>query len=189
MSEGYPARYWWVVLVLVPLVGALIAVLPSFFGGGDDPTPANSITITGSDVGGDVQIVENQVLIEQLVESGLGDEQVEELKTLIIQAQALQASAMYEAAAERMNRIVAAAPSAAAYNNLGVLRLREGRDAEALAAFEAGLALDPGFEPLQLNAARVHLRQGNAAEAVGPDASLSEETPPRPSELPDRIQE
>ena len=168
MSKDYPARYWWVVLVVVPLGAALIAVIPSLFKGSDDESPvsSNSIAISGSRVDGDIQIVDKQVLLQQLVETGLAEAQVAELKSLITQSQALLESKMYEAAADRLEQLAAAAPTAAAFNNLGALRIEQGDPVAARAALDAGLALDPDYEPLLLNSVRLHIQQGNAAEAI-----------------------
>ncbi len=169
MSEGYPAKYWWVVLVAVPLVGGLIAILPDLFGGGgggDEPAPGPTINVVGSEVGGHVQVVENQLLLEQYHNSGLSEQQVAELTRLITESQSLQDAEMYGAAAGKMEQAVSTAPSAAAFNNLGVLRLESGDEAGARAAFEEGLKLQPDYEPLQLNMARLHLRQADAAAAL-----------------------
>ena len=43
MAADYPKKYWWVVLVVVPIVGAIIAVSPDFFDDkGEDPIQAET---------------------------------------------------------------------------------------------------------------------------------------------------
>ncbi len=38
MSAEYPKKYWWVILIIVPLVGSLIAIIPSLFKTSEKPS-------------------------------------------------------------------------------------------------------------------------------------------------------
>ena len=48
-SKNFPKKYWWVVLVALPVVLALIAIVPQLMGGsGEKPSGANAVSITGN---------------------------------------------------------------------------------------------------------------------------------------------
>ncbi|HTV74615.1 MAG TPA: tetratricopeptide repeat protein [Candidatus Acidoferrales bacterium] len=53
-----------------------------------------------------------------------------------------------------------------ALNKRGVAHVCAGRRAEALADFQAALALDPRFAPARVNVGNIHLEEGRLAEAI-----------------------
>ncbi len=84
------------------------------------------------------------------------------------------------AAANAGERAVAAAPElASAHNNLGLVRLDQGREAEAARHFETALGLDPSSVRARHNLARLWIEQGrlHAAEALLHEALRMEATP------------
>jgi Flp pilus assembly protein TadD len=52
--------------------------------------------------------------------------------------------------------VVRLQPSAGAFNNLGVAQAMSGRTAEARASFERALEIDPGYQQVRDNLARVN---------------------------------
>ena len=48
-SKNFPKRYWWVVLVALPVVLALIAIVPQLMGGsGEKPAGGSGVSIVGT---------------------------------------------------------------------------------------------------------------------------------------------
>lgn len=70
-----------------------------------------------------------------------------------------------EAQAE-LEQVVAAAPSAAAWQNLAVAHAQQGQFERAVAAFESALELDPTLTDISYNLARALDMLGRAAEAI-----------------------
>lgn len=66
------------------------------------------------------------------------------------------------------------------YNTLGVVYLRHGNPAEAVAAFERALALDPKDTPAMANLAQGYERQGRVADADAVRALLARVEPEPP---------
>lgn len=84
MSDPYPRRYWWVVLVAVPITVGLIAIIPKFSGGSS--STGNNIKIEGANVSGTVQIVGTQVIINQLKDSSSDGANIQDVEVSINRA-------------------------------------------------------------------------------------------------------
>lgn len=70
-------------------------------------------------------------------------------------------------AADMLERVVAARPGfAIGWYNLGFLRQRQGRDADAIAHYERCLSLDPAFVGAHVNLGNARLWQGDIPEAI-----------------------
>ena len=165
-EESYPRKYWWVVLVVVPLVGAVVAVLPGLLGGGGDGGQGGDrIDIQGSTIGGDVQIIGAQVILQQV---GGGEAEVDdaEVREKVERAVNLVKGGLYEEATRLFEEVAGQVASPALYNNLGTLYLLQDRFDEAQAALGQGIASDPDFQPLHVSLARVYERRGNLDAAM-----------------------
>jgi len=78
-ASQYPKKYWWVILVVVPVLGALIAILPALISGGKDSDGSkggvtqvgnNNVNITGSDLSQKMYFINVQSIAKELKESG-----------------------------------------------------------------------------------------------------------------------
>ena len=164
MSSSYPKKYWWVVLVVVPIAVGLIAIVPKFLGnsnGGGD-----RITIEGSNVGGNVQIIGTQVILNQLKKDGSDVANMKDLEADISRAVNLVEGGFYKDAIPLFEEIANKTQAPAIYNNLGTLYLLDNRDEQAREAFKEGVALDPAYQPLRLNLARLYKKEGKTKEAI-----------------------
>lgn len=164
MPTSYPKKYWWVVLVVVPIALGLVAILPKFLG--NSGGKGDSITVTGSNVGGNVQIIGTQVIFNQLEKSTGNLADLEDLKANISRAVNLVEGGFYNDAIVIFEDVAKKAPSAAIYNNLGTLYLLENRDSQAREAFKEGIAVDPAYQPLRLNLASLYEKEGKITEAI-----------------------
>lgn len=168
MSDAYPKKYWWLVLVILPLVLALIAIIPKFTGGpgSGGGGSGNTISIEGSSVGGDVQIIGTQVILNQVADLALEPAAKQELETNVSRAVNLAESGFYDDAIPLFEAIAGTLKTPDVYHNLGTLYLLENRDQEALQAFKEGLAIDPGYQPIRVQLARLYQKQGKIREAM-----------------------
>lgn len=168
MNEAYPKKYWWLVLVAVPIILALLALLPTLLPNGgtkDTPSANNQISIAGSSVGGDVQIVGSQVIIQQLARSSENKDEVAQTEANIERAYNLLSAGFYVEALPLFEELAQGLRSADAYNNVGALYLATDQSEKAEAALREGLAIEPDSDALRLNLARLYEQQGHLEKA------------------------
>ena len=163
-ATNYPRKYWWLILIALPIIIALINIIPSMSKEGGS-SAGNSISIEGSTVEGDVQIVGTQNILNEIKE-GLDGEQFEELKSSVERAVNLTESGFYDDAIQAFKSIAKQTESPAVYNNLGALYLLENRDKEAREAFTQGIASNPDYKPLHANMAQLYQKEGNVTGAI-----------------------
>lgn len=169
MTEAYPKKYWWLVLVAVPIILALLALLPTLLpnGGNSDSTASagHHISIAGSTVGGDVQIVGSQVIYQQLANSSEDKDELAETEATIERAYNLLSAGFYAEALPLFDELAQRLQSAEAYNNAGALYLASDQSEQAEAAFREGLAIEPNSDALRLNLAQLYEKQGHLDKA------------------------
>jgi hypothetical protein len=126
-NDKIPKKYWWVVAVAVPVVVALIAIVPSFLKSSGGPGTANTATITGNNntVNFDYStthntFVTNVNVIAREYELQTGRPLSDDLRR---QIEAAVNAAMQNNHAESirlLEQVAQAAPVPAIFNNLGV---------------------------------------------------------------------
>jgi hypothetical protein len=132
-------KYWWLILVVVPLAVALIQYWPW----GDSSTSGESRIsdnqFNGAAIIGDVSVVLNEA-------AGKGVTLDEELIKLIKEAVSLSSASQHAAAAAKIEQVRTSSSSVSALpsllNGLGAEHLRAGNTGEARKAFEEVLAAD-----------------------------------------------
>ena len=163
MSSSYPRKYWWIVLIILPIILAVIAVIPRLHAGSEGG--GNRISIEGSTVGGDVQIVGKQTIFNQL-QTRVGEKELAALKASVDRAVNLAFGGFKKDAIAEFEKLSKQTKAPAIYSNLGALYLAENRPEEARRAFKEGIAADPSYEPLRLNLARLYEQEGKIPEAI-----------------------
>jgi hypothetical protein len=128
----------WVVGVAVPIVVALIALIPRFTS--PTPTASSPIFIT------DITVIENQY--QQATGQPLTDPA---LKQLIEQGIRLAKAGDVEPSRRIFEQLANSVPVPAVYNNLGALDAKSGNMQAAEQNFTLALAKDPNYKPAKEN--------------------------------------
>ncbi|MDH3601596.1 MAG: tetratricopeptide repeat protein [Candidatus Tectomicrobia bacterium] len=162
MSNSYPRKYWWLVLIVIPLVVGLIGVVPKFHSSSED---GSRITIESSNVHGNVQIIGTQVVLNQLKKSSIHSGDVRELEAQLRRATNLVKGGFYKDAIPSFEEIVQKASVPAVYANLGTLYLLDKQYEKARRAFKEGIAVDPTYQPLHLRLGQLYEKEGKIQEA------------------------
>lgn len=129
-------KYWWLPAIGVPVVVALIQVLPALMGGS---APAGTTIVNNSRIGSDLYFVTNVQ-----IEDPAARAQFEQGRALAEAGQYAEAKAVFE-------KIPPAVKSAAVYNNLAVVDAALGDDASALTNVQHALQLEPTNDAVRQN--------------------------------------
>ena len=129
-------KYWWLPAIAVPVVVALIQVLPSLMGGG---APAGTTIVNNSRIGSDLYFVTNVQIADPAA------------RAQFEQGRALAEAGQYAEAKAILEKIPPAVKSAAVYNNLAVVNAALGDDATALANVQQALQLEPANDAVRQN--------------------------------------
>jgi F5/8 type C domain-containing protein len=141
-DSAYPRKYWWLVLLVLPVGLALLQYPPWKTNGGSSNGAHGGITgnqFLGPAVVGNISVVVNEA---SKIGAVLDPAIIEKLK----EAAALSKDSQHEAAAAKVEEVRASSDQVAALpsiqNNLGLEYLAAGKTDRARQAFEAALAKD-----------------------------------------------
>jgi hypothetical protein len=131
MSTQYPTKYWWLVLVVVPIAVAVISILGPF-GKNQDKGSGDTIymNVIGNQFTGDVAFNSVQLIIDQVQQihhKEIPDSLVETLH----QAIDLIQSKKFDEAIKLLQSVEPQAPVPALFNNLGAAYLASGNTKRA----------------------------------------------------------
>lgn len=184
MSEHtpYPRKYWWAVLVAVPLAAALIAVVPSIMG---VLKPSSSPPPVGTFIA-NARFSNDMYFVTQINGQG-GGANSHEAQRQLEQALSLAQEKNYASAIALLQQAVAKYPSAPLYSNLGLLYAYSGDNQKAQEAFQEALKLQPGNQAANLNLG-IMLKPTNPAEAAtylakAPNLTATKPVPPPPQPI------
>ena len=153
-----PKKYWWLVGIVVPIIVAIIAVVPPLLK--EDAGETINNEVNGTQIIGDVAFNNMNIIVEQARQM-LGKELPEDLLKSLHQAlKFIQSKEFYKAipALESAKSVV---PVPAVFNNLGAAYLATGNKDRAKDYFEKALDRMPNEE-----AANFNLNQIVAAQTV-----------------------
>lgn len=168
-AGAYPKKYWWVVLVAVPIVLALIAQVSGLFRrGGSSPSPTvvqtgdksiaqvgdgGTINVTNNDFSTKL-FVTNVAVITSEYEKLRGQPLTDEaLKRQIEQAVAQAVAGKSSESVRMFEELSRTMPLPSIYNNLGVAYAKAGQTEEARKAFTEAIQRDPQQPDAQKNLA------------------------------------
>ena len=145
----YAKKYWWAGAIAVPIVVALIALIPSVM----NKAGSGATYIANTQLGGDMYFVTNISLADPELENHL-----EQAVRLVEQGDFAQSLPLFEELAGKTQ-------SGALYNNLGVAHAAIGNLQAARQAYEKAMALNPNDAGVELNLGLIHKAEGNLKEA------------------------
>ena len=167
-SPSYPKKYWWVVVVALPVALALIALIPQL-GGKQEPSPAppappppvggTVATVVGDnnkvsiDNSSQMTIINNVSVIAEEYRKHTGQVLPDDLKEQIEQAVAAAMKKDHGESIRLFEQVAAKAPVPAVYNNLGVEYARTRNVEASQRALNQAIDKDPGNEPARKNLA------------------------------------
>lgn len=162
MSADYPKKYWWIILIVVPLAAAVISILPQF----QDKDDGDSIKISNTEFSGDLHFNKMDVIIQeftQMTGKTLNDPQ---LLTLIQKGVNLVMGKEYGAALLLFQEITKQVDLPSVKNNLGALYASTGQFAEARKSYQEAIALAPSNPQVQYNLGLLKYREGDIEKAT-----------------------
>ncbi len=147
-----PKTWWWVVAIAVPLLVAIIAIVPDLLfqdrGGGD------TFYVAGTQFNGDVAFNSVAVVTGQVRQMS-GEEMPGTVLEVLRKALKFVESREFDKAIPLLESVADAAPVPALFNNLGAAYLATGSREKARSYFEKALTVSPGKE----TTARFNLNQ------------------------------
>ena len=148
-AVDYAKKYWWAGAIAVPIVVALIGLMPSMM----NKAGSGATYIANTQLGGDMYFVTNVSLADPELE-----DQLEQAVRLVKQGDFAQSVPLLEELAGKTQ-------SGALYNNLGVAQAAIGNLQAARQAYEKAMALNPNDAGVALNLGFIHKAEGNLKEA------------------------
>ena len=188
-TKDYPKKYWWVVIVALPIVLGLIAVVPGVMskaGGAVPPsvsqTGVGNIQQTGA---GSVindysskMYVTNVSIIEAEYAKYQGQPLSDQVKRQIEQAVADGVAGRHAESIRLLEELARKVPVPALYNNLGVEYAKSGQTDSAQKAFQEAIAKDPQHKEAKNNLALLPAKRAAAPSAGGRSIVVEASTVP-----------
>jgi tetratricopeptide (TPR) repeat protein len=165
-----PKKYWWVIGAAVPIVVAIIGIIPNF-------TPSNGsgekyyVDVAETQFNGKVAF-NNVTIVTQQTQQQLGAELPSGLVEKIQEAFKLIESKDFEEAIPVLESVAKAAPAPAILNNIGAAYLALGNKEKAISSFKKSLSQAPDQE-----SARFNLSQAKPKPSTTPSKIDNESEP------------
>ena len=147
-----PKKWWWVGAIAVPLLVAIIAIVPHLLR--QDKGGADTFFVAGTQFNGQVAFNSVTVVTGQVRQMS-GEEMPDTMLEALRKALKFIESSEFEEAIPLLESVADAAPVPALFNNLGAAYLATGRREKARSYFEKALTGSPGKE----TTARFNLNQ------------------------------
>ncbi len=163
MATEYPKKYWWLVLVIVPLVAALIGIVPSLLKG---PAPPGTIQIHNTEFSGDLLFANIEVILSQYErihgEPLTGQELIRKIELGLNLVQ----NKDYDKAIPLFREVADETRLPSVENNLGVLFAMKNDFENARAFYQKAIEKDPEYQPVYFNLGLLDEREGKPKEAL-----------------------
>ncbi|MFN2623717.1 MAG: tetratricopeptide repeat protein [Chthoniobacterales bacterium] len=162
---SYPQKYWWVILVALPVALALIQFGPNWFSGKKESNSSGGKNVVVSDLSTKTYVI-NLPAIEKEYAAVKGESlKDEDLKKQIQAALDLLAAGKAAESAEALALINRKISLPSLQTDLGVAFQKAGNEKAAMEQFSKALAQDPNYAPAHHNLGLVKTSRGEFAEA------------------------
>jgi hypothetical protein len=151
-----PKKWWWLVAVAVPVVLAIIAIVPDLIRSGDGGG-GDTFRVIGSQFNDEVTFNTFNVVVDQADQAGI-ELSKRELETLR-QALDLVQDGRFDAAIPLLESLGEEVPVAAVLNNLGAAYLATGNRDQAKGAFNKALSQAPDQESARVNLTKIDVER------------------------------
>ena len=145
-------KWWWLAAVAVPVVVALIAILPDMIRSGDGGG-GDTFRVIGSQFNDEVTFNTFNVVVDQAAQAGIELSEVE--LAALREALALVQDRQFDAAIPLLESLGGVAPVPAVLNNLGAAYLATGNSSQAKGAFDKALSQAPDQESVRSNLTKI----------------------------------
>ena len=165
-APSYPKKYWWLVVLVLPIVLGLIALLPRFLDKKAEPGApsvkqdgignisqggSGNVNIANSDLSSKMYVTNVSIIASEYAKyqgQALNDE---ELKRQIDRAVSEAVSGRHGESIRLFEELSRKVPLPAIYNNLGVEYAKAGRPEAAQKAFNEAIQKDPTNQEARKN--------------------------------------
>ena len=165
-SKSYPKKYWWVVLVALPVGLALVGILPQLIGrSGREDSGGTQVRIDGDNNfvnTGNLTIVNNIPVIAQEYQKQTGQPLADHLRELIEQAVAAAKKNDHATSVRLYEQIASQVPVPSIYNNLGVEYAKNQNIAASQKAFNQAIEKDATNQTARKNLAVIASSAGRS---------------------------
>ena len=165
-SKSYPKKYWWVVLVALPVGLALIGILSQLIGrSGREDSGGTEVRIDGDNNfvnTGNLTIVNNISVIAQEYQKQTGQPLADHLRQLIEQAVAAAKKNDHATSVRLYEQIASQVPVPSIYNNLGVEYAKNQNIAASQKAFNQAIEKDATNQTARKNLAVIASSAGRS---------------------------
>ncbi len=158
-----PKKYWWIVGIVVPIIVALITIIPNLL------REKGTIYVAGNQFTGNVAFY-NITIVNEQARQMLGKELPDNVLETLREALNLVQSREFDKAIPLLQSTVTAAPVPSVFNNLGAAYLATGNKEKAKGYFEKAISDKPDEETAKFN-----LRQLVADSTVPSGEKYTEE--------------
>lgn len=181
--KNYPKKYWWLAVLVLPVVVASISILPSLLrasadgggsggGGGNENRPSivgNNNSVTNIvDNSSKMTVINNVSLIAKEYEKYTGQPLSDDLKQQIDRAVAAAVANDHTKSVRLFEEIVSRVPVPAIYNNLGVEYAKTQNEEASQRAFGQAIARDPQHAQAKNNLDLLGSAKSRAGDAPAP---------------------
>ena len=187
-TQTYPRKYWWLVILVLPLALGVIAIIPALSkkkapgGGGTTITQGGAgnilqtgtgsvaqsggVNILNSDLSTKLYFTNLSVIAQEYEKSSGQPLKDEDLRRQIARALSEAEAGRHSESIALFEKLATTLSLPAIYNNLGVEYAKAGNPEAARKAFDQAREKDPDYAPANLNRGLVSVSQGKLAEAL-----------------------
>lgn len=145
-----PKKYWWSVAIVVPIVIAVIGIIPKFVSDGDAKAESFHVDVVGTQFNGEVAF-NNVTIVAEQARQELGRELPIDVVEALRKALDLAKAQNFDEAIPAFEAVAKAVPVPAVLNNLGAAYLATGNKVKATRYLEEALAMTTNEKSAQFN--------------------------------------